>query len=60
MVFCLTQVLQEHSLEFETVCRFSLLFSSGCLCSSGLRWGMEAIVVDQRRGLDLNDDVENS
>ncbi|XP_057466435.1 uncharacterized protein LOC130755882 isoform X2 [Actinidia eriantha] len=42
---------------YKTLCRSSLLFFFGCLCSFGLQHGMEGTMVDQARVLDLEDDL---
>lgn len=53
--FLLEQVLQDLYPNVRKKCRSSLLFFSGCLCSSGLLYGMTGI--DRTRVHDLEDDI---
>ncbi|KAK5830977.1 hypothetical protein PVK06_014772 [Gossypium arboreum] len=49
--------LQESYQNFKIKCGSSLLSFSGCLCSSGPLHGMGGILVDQIKGLDLEDNL---
>ncbi|KAG5537552.1 hypothetical protein RHGRI_024870 [Rhododendron griersonianum] len=52
---CLVQ--KQLLLGCKIQCRSSLPFYSGCPCSLGLQHGMEGMMIDQTRDLNLEDDL---